>query len=192
MVAEFARTQGLDPQHPSDAALLARVERFLHSDYATRTGKRGASLVQRELPFLLRLPDGDAGPAIFLKGTINLLVEEEDGGVSVVDYKSGGPHHPQGLAPYRFQLACYALAAWELSGRQARVRAGISFLGAVDPEPRWDGELPAMEAFAHTLRERAERLVEASARGAFPGLASTRCSALHCGHLRRCHPDADA
>ena len=191
VLAELARTQGLEPQHPPDAAVLARVERFLRSDYAGRTGKRGGGLVQRELPFLLRLPDGNAGPDIFLKGTIDLLVEEE-GGVSVVDYKSGGPDHPLGLAPYRFQLACYALAAWELSGRQARVRAGISFLGAADPEPRWDDELPALEAFAHTLRERAERLLEASASGVFPGLAPARCSALHCGHLLRCHPGANA
>jgi RecB family exonuclease len=147
--------------------------------------------VQRELPFLLRLPDRDRGPAIFLKGTIDLLVEEEDGTVSVVDYKSGGAH-PAGLAPYRFQLACYALAAWELSGRQAQVRAGVSFLGAPDAQPVWDGALPGLDTWAHHLRERAEGLLEAGARGDFPGQEPARCSALHCGHLQRCHPGADA
>ena len=66
--------------------------------------------VHRELPFLLRLPEGPTGLAVHLKGQIDLLFEDEDGGATIIDYKSS-VRHGDGLGPYAFQLDCYALAA---------------------------------------------------------------------------------
>ena len=158
-LSEQAWAEGLPPGARGTTEVVAKVSRFLQTRFAKDCARRGEGLVQRELPFLLRLDEGASGsPAIFLKGTIDLLVEGEGGVVQVVDYKSGRPPE-EGLKGHRFQLAAYALAAWELSGRRARVQAGLSFLSETDPEPRWDESLPEPQALAKELLETARELV---------------------------------
>jgi ATP-dependent helicase/nuclease subunit A len=159
--------------------------------WTTPFGRAAAAAPQRlhrELPFVLTLAEGDF--TLHLRGQIDLLVEAE-GGATVVDYKAAR-RPPQGLAAYRFQLGCYALAARHFLGDGAGpVRAGISFLREADRAPQLlsvqDTE-SAVEGAA--LVREARALAQAQVSGAFEGRALATCEALGCGYRYRCHPSA--
>jgi ATP-dependent helicase/nuclease subunit A len=174
--------EGLAPDHPAHAAVVARVRGFLGSEYATRAA-RDSARVSREHAFVMDV-DGGEGRAVWLRGTIDLLVLWPDGSVDVLDYKRArGPS----VAPYAFQLGVYALAAQRVAGAGAAVRAGVVFLGGPRAEPAW---LPAVDGD----RLRAEistlgaRLVEARWSGSFPRATIDVCRSIGCGYVRHCHP----
>ena len=178
---ELRRTAGLE--HAAGEDVLAWVERFWRSDF-------GSSLVgaelHRELPFALRLSSADPlGPSLLLRGQIDLLVVRK-GELLVVDYKTS-TLPPAGLEPYRFQLGCYALAAQRFAGDQRPVRAGIVFLRDESVEPHFLPSL-ALDEVAPPLVAQASLLVEAQRSGVWPGREKSRCQALGCGYVYRCHP----
>lgn len=175
---ETRRAAGLERLVNDDA--LGWVERFWSTDFARSLS---SGLVHRELPFAVRL-GGDDGPRLLVRGQIDLLVVRSNELV-IVDYKTS-TLPPGGVEPYRFQLGCYALAAQRFAG-PLPVRAGIVFLRESSLEPRF---LPVFEpeALAHPLAGHAATLAEAQRTGAWPGLPRSRCEALGCGYVYRCHP----
>jgi hypothetical protein len=170
------------------AALGDAVPRWVEQFWSTPFGRRLAALgdarVHRELPFLLSLSDG-AGFRLALKGTIDLLVEE-DGEVLVVDYKTSVPS-PAGLEPYRFQLGCYVLAARRFITRDVPIRAGIVYLRHDDRSPHFlDAPIDAA-ALERTLVEQAKALTRAQAAFSWTGRERPTCEAIGCGFRYRCH-----
>jgi ATP-dependent exoDNAse (exonuclease V) beta subunit len=123
-----------------DPVLAALRERF--------AAERGAF---REVPFLL--PFGDQ----LLSGTIDVLLEQEDGSLILIDYKTGRAPTGHVLPAHRAQMALYAWAAESITGRTVR-EARLLFLGA---DPVRAMVLPGDEL----LREAAE-LLPPSLRGA--------------------------
>jgi hypothetical protein len=127
-----------------------------------------------------------------VKGQIDLLIEDADGGATVIDYKFSHPH-PAGIDPYRFQLRCYALAAQHMVKPGVPVRTGIAFLRGARGEPvvvppYSDGELGAFRA---ELLEAARNMLTLRRGGEWPGRERAECERIHCGYRYRCHP-ADA
>jgi len=96
----------------------------------------------REVPFLLPRDPG------FLSGTLDLLIEHEDGALTVVDYKSGAAS-PAAIERYRTQAALYAWATGRITGRTVRgVR--LVMLGA---DPVAVRSFPAEAAFLARAEE---------------------------------------
>ena len=174
---EVKRTAGLALTEEA----LGWVERFWNTSF-------GRSLqnarVHRELPFAFRLPGGD-GPALIIRGQIDLLVEREDE-LLVIDYKTS-TRPAAGLEPYRFQLGCYALAARRFITGLRPLKAGIVFLRDERPEPQFLTGFEPNALFAPLAVESAG-LAEAQRTGIWPGQPRPRCEALGCGYVYRCHP----
>jgi hypothetical protein len=183
---ELLWAEGIDPSDVHSRDILESVGRFLKTPFARELAAAGSARVHRELPFLLRVGPDPSGLTFHLKGQIDLLFEDADGGATVVDYKFSAPH-PAGLAPYQFQLDCYALAARRFVKDGVRVRTGISFLKADVPAPRLatagrgDGGLEAR------LLDGARELVRLQQGGEWPGRPEAECEALACGYRYRCH-----
>jgi ATP-dependent exoDNAse (exonuclease V) beta subunit len=180
------RAEGLTAVAGPD--VLEWVSRFWRSRYGVALGALGATRVHRELPFVLRLTDGDF--QLLLRGQIDLLVEQPDDTLEVVDFKTS-LQPAAGLEVYRFQLGCYALAARHFASRPVAVRCGISFLREPDVEPRWL-EAPGLAdaELERELVEQARALTQAQVSRSWAGRERPRCEALRCGFIYRCHPDA--
>ena len=159
------------------------VERFWATRFGSQLKAAGPSRVHRELPFVLRLAE-PLGFTLMLRGQIDLLVEQADGSAQVVDYKTA-LQPAEALAPYAFQLGCYALAAAKFLQPGTRVLTGISFLREPDPSPLFQVAQPGLEA---TLAASAHALVQAQLDGRWAGLARGQCEAIGCGYVYRCHP----
>src|SRR5690606_15476739 len=91
----------------------------------------------------------------------------------------------EGLDAYRFQLGCYVLAARALLGPDVELRSGIAFLREADPTPELlPPGLPVDEAW---LAAQAHALVTAQVDGRWQAHPETKCRALKCGYVYRCH-----
>ncbi|MEW5739304.1 MAG: UvrD-helicase domain-containing protein [Myxococcota bacterium] len=178
---ELQATEGLSAL---GEAVPAWVERFWGTPFGRRVAALGDERVHRELPFLLSLQDGAFRLA--LKGQIDLLVEE-DGEVLVIDYKTSVPS-PAGLAPYRFQLGCYALAARRFIARDVPIRAGIVFLRHEDRTPVFLEQPIDAGELERTLTAEARALTRAQGAFEWSGRPRPTCEALGCGYVYRCHP----
>lgn len=180
---------GHEPDTADAREIASWARGFLHSPFAASLRDR-QDRVRREVPFLLRLSSPGAGPemAVHLKGKIDLLVLDEAGGATVIDYKAS-ERHPQGLSPYAFQLDCYALAARHLLGAGVPVRTGIAFLKEKDPGP--DFRAPVSAADLQPLEARlagaAADLAAASASHDWRGREAAYCASIRCGYQYRCH-----
>jgi ATP-dependent exoDNAse (exonuclease V) beta subunit len=122
---------------PSEEALLAPLRRWLDCRFfAERV--RDARLGRAEVPLLLQV----AGTV--LRGSIDLLIEEDDEPPLIVDYKTdkvGEAEVAQLAARYEIQQAIYALAVTEARGAR-EVELAYVFLERPD-EPfvvRWGPE----------------------------------------------------
>ncbi len=118
-VAAALREQGLGGTNDETAAALRLIAAFLGS--SLREEIEGAR-VSAEVPFVL--PVGET----MIRGSIDLLVEREDGSVLVVDYKTNhlGDRTPAAVAErYSVQRDLYALAA---SARGEPVETAYVFL----------------------------------------------------------------
>jgi ATP-dependent helicase/nuclease subunit A len=183
------RERGLDPERADLLALRAELGGFARGPLARRMAALGPARVHRELPFLLRVGAGSGRPGLHLRGQVDLLLEDDDGGVTVVDYKyaerPAAPFHA-----YGFQLDCYALAARGLVPADVPVRTGLVFLrggaGEALIRPAVDAERP--EVFEQRLLEGAVRWREAARFGRWEGLPRSSCEQLRCGFVARCHP----
>jgi ATP-dependent helicase/nuclease subunit A len=172
-------------QHASGREVRGWVETFLRGPFAARLASLDPARIRREVPFVLRVSER---PALLLKGQIDLLVEEEDGTATVVDYKAA-KRHPKGEQAYAFQLACYALAARAWSGRSRAVRTGLVYL----KEPTATEQLrlvPEAEltAFSDRLGGLAQTLAGSPLNGPWEGRPQPTCAELRCGLMSRCHP----
>ncbi len=183
---ELLWQEGLSASDADAQEISKWVEGFLATDFARRLAKAGPARVHRELPFLLQLKDPAGGPALNLKGQIDLLFEDEDGGATVLDYKASR-RHPAGLEAYNFQLDCYALAARRMVAPGVPVRTGISFLRERSPEPQLRQGPLDFGALERSLVAVAGDLLRRTREHEWPGLAPTACAQLRCGYVYRCH-----
>jgi ATP-dependent helicase/nuclease subunit A len=173
--------EGIPRGHETHARIASKVTRFLRGAYATRIAREGASIV-REEPFVLQVEDAE-GRALAVRGTIDLLVTWPDGSVDVIDYKRArGPS----AEPYAFQLEVYALAAREMRGAGAEVRAGIVFLGGDASEPHWR-TLGAAGETRERLAALGQKLVDARWTESFPRVPLPKCKSIQCGYVSLCY-----
>jgi ATP-dependent exoDNAse (exonuclease V) beta subunit len=182
---------GYEPDTADAREIASWARGFLQSPFAVASLRGRLGQVRREVPFLLRLPGASAeGMAVHLKGQIDLLVLDEAGGATVVDYKAS-ERHAEGLDPYRFQLDCYALAARHLLGEGVPIRTGIAFLKEKDPGPDFRAPVgaEALRALEARLAGAAAELVAATASPGteWRGRDAAYCASIRCGYQYRCH-----
>lgn len=107
------------PENSLEPLAIERVRAFMASEVWRQIAE--ARQRHREVEFLLRWPPaGRRESELFISGKIDLLAELPDGRWLLIDYKTGQlPHSEPGavLEKYGLQLAVYALAAREFSGR---------------------------------------------------------------------------
>jgi ATP-dependent helicase/nuclease subunit A len=179
-------------------SLAEGIAAFLSSSFARSIREEGASIL-REEPFVLSIPSPGAGRTpprtLALRGSIDLLIERKSGLLDIIEYKLCRARAD--LAPYAFQLRCYALAvARRAPGRP--VRAGVVYLGS-SPEPvalrgsspnGGDGSIaPAeLDRFEQDLATLAHRYADARHTERFEGVAAEACKRLGCGFINACHP----
>ncbi|MDQ3266457.1 MAG: UvrD-helicase domain-containing protein [Myxococcota bacterium] len=182
---ELLRSEGVDPSVQPWAEVVSWAEGFLRTPFGRVLALADPSRVHRELPFLLRLPAGPSGLSVHLKGQIDLLFEDEDGGATIIDYKSS-VRHGDGLLPYAFQLDCYALAARGFIQDGVRIRTGIAFLREAQPGPDMR-ETAAAEGAEARLVTLGESLLRDLRVGSWEGRPEETCRSLGCGYRSRCH-----
>jgi ATP-dependent exoDNAse (exonuclease V) beta subunit len=180
--------EGHDAKEPRTREIVDWALGFLKTPFAARMKAAGRAKVHRELPFLLRLGGEDGGLALHLKGTIDLLFEDGSGGATVIDYKSS-KRHAEGLAPYAFQLDCYALAARNFVREGVPIRTGIAFLREEDagPDLREAADAVELSRLEERLVKGAAQLLAHSRHHDWPGLERKDCQRLGCGYTYRCH-----
>jgi ATP-dependent exoDNAse (exonuclease V) beta subunit len=153
-VAAALAEQGLEPTAERTAGGLDLVRAFLTSPLREEIGDERVSA---EVPFVIEVG------GTLLRGSIDLLVERDDGSVLVVDYKTDrldGRDPEEVVARYTVQRDLYALAA---ATRGGQVETAYVFLERPEPavrEPFGEAELAA-------ARGRVEALVERLAAGRF-------------------------
>jgi hypothetical protein len=186
----LAWEEGADPSAAHVREVIEWTQHFLCTSFARRLAAAGPSRIHRELPFVLRL-EGGGGCKIHLKGQIDLVFEDDEAGALVIDYKTSA-RHPEGLAPFAFQLDCYALAAQQFVNQSVPVRTGVVFLQQRSPEPEMRAlqSQEELRAFEQRLTSEASDLLKAAHRGEWTGLPRERCSEIRCGYQYRCHADA--
>lgn len=176
--------EGHSPEQPDVASLRADVEAFLESPLAARLATDARRL--RELPFFLRFDVGD-GRQVALKGQIDLVTVGADG-IRVVDYKQARAD-AHGDDQYDFQLACYALAARELTGgAPLPIETSVVFLadrGAARRKPLTQASLAAFET---RLRALGRALLDAHETNTWQRRERPVCDRIRCGYRSRCFP----
>jgi DNA helicase II / ATP-dependent DNA helicase PcrA len=104
---------------PSSADLLELQERFTASRWATRT------------PVAVEVPFETEVEGTLVRGRIDAVFTDPDGGATVVDWKTGAPPPPEAMPALSVQLAAYRLAWAALSGTPVeRVRAALHYVRA--------------------------------------------------------------
>ncbi|MBU4277945.1 MAG: UvrD-helicase domain-containing protein [Proteobacteria bacterium] len=113
-----------------------------------------ASELERELPFCLRLPERDNGPALEIIGEIDLAARLTSGWL-VADYKVS---HKAAPAPYRDQMALYALALHRGDGGQGPApRCCLAFLSPGGAKLAWLEFTPSdLADMEHRIRAAAQ------------------------------------
>ena len=86
---------------------------------------RQSRRVEREKMFSVRIGADFIGveenEKIILKGLMDLVFEDADGGIVIVDYKTDRVRSPQVLArKYRLQMLCYRRAIEEMTGKRVK------------------------------------------------------------------------
>lgn len=153
---------------PAAEQLLAN---YLASDLYRSLPRRQ----ERELSFLLPLPE----QGLFVDGVIDYLGYDEQGGLIIVDYKTGTPPQPGELKlGYAYQLALYKKAAEQLL-KQPVHRAELHFLQDLSV---W--QLPADDSH---LEQALALCLELSHRNSEEGFAC-HCGAgcAYCGYAYLC------
>ncbi|OBB63043.1 hypothetical protein A5758_24585 [Mycobacterium sp. 852014-50255_SCH5639931] len=139
---DLADLPGAADSDVGDTRELAALQAaFTESPWATRTP------IAVEVPF--EMPIGDT----LVRGRIDAVFADPDGGATVVDWKTGEPPHgPEAMRQAAVQLAVYRLAWAALSGvPEASVRTAFYYVRArttVAPD-----DLPAPAELAGLLAE---------------------------------------
>jgi RecB family exonuclease len=158
--------------------ILAQVDRFLDDDAARRraTGTRPLAAEQAfglgdDDPVAITLHDGRA---LRFRGSADRIDEGPDGGLVVLDYKTGradayrrlGPDNPDERGT-RLQLAVYAQAARAVTGRpDAPVRAEYWFVSEGGGFARYGYDVD--DAVLDRVRTSLGTIVDGIERGAYP------------------------
>ncbi len=103
-----------------DEALVDLQERFLASDWAER------------IPLRVEVPFATTLAGVVVRGRMDAVFADADGGFEVVDWKTGRPpEHPRDADAAAVQLAVYRLAWAELAGVPVQqVRAAFHYVAA--------------------------------------------------------------
>ena len=150
MVMNFARAQAAAEAVPDEAAKIARLVRAALASKAAeraRTAKRAL----REVPFALRL-DGTT-----VEGFVDLVIEDGDGGLEIVDWKTDDVPAADvlaRLADYRLQAGLYGLGLSQATGRPVTRLTYVFAASGVEESPGDPQEL--IEAAVQHLRTSAE------------------------------------
>ncbi|MBI3180015.1 MAG: PD-(D/E)XK nuclease family protein, partial [Deltaproteobacteria bacterium] len=183
-VEEQLRLLGHDPRDSRLAEVREDTLVFLRSPLGRRLAAMDAGERRHELPFTI---DVKAPPyTAVLHGQIDLLYWDKDIPV-IVDYKHAKAEGA-GPAAHAIQLDAYALAVERLCGATGDITARLVFLRergeplvrVVTPQMRADliratGEVVAAMAIRRQMSD------------PWPGQPRTRCEALRCGFVFRCH-----
>jgi hypothetical protein len=186
VLRELRRAEDLPDD--ADESVLTWVHAFWSGPSGRRIAALGEARVYRELPFVLPVRDDASDFTLHLRGQIDLVVDGPEG-LEVLDYKTAKVP-PAGLAPYSFQLGCYAVAAAALLGSARPVRAGIVFLREDDRRPHFLPSVIDAATLRSSLVAQAKALTASQVTGVFDGRPVSECRALGCGYVYRCHPDA--
>ena len=117
---------GTEPEMEEE---LARMKaRFLASEWAARTPVAIETDVETVLP-------GTEGP-VSVRGRVDAVFADPDGGVTIVDWKSGGPGSDDDLAARAVQLGVYALA-WQRIHDLPAGAVRVAFYFASTGETLW-------------------------------------------------------
>lgn len=182
-IDEVLASEGIIAGHPSHARVRERISRFLSTSYAQTIESRHPRVLC-EHAFTWRL---DGGGSIVLRGSIDLLVQWQEGDMDVIDYKSG---HGSDPAFYALQLVTYLHATRAMFPDAKRIRAAVVALGSEHPEPAWLDDAEA-ERWEHDIEGLAARLARARWSQA-PRIAPDACRAIRCGYFRLCHAEENS
>ncbi len=173
LVSRHAAAAGLNPSLPGTAeSLLEPLRAWLGSDLLATHIATGEPTVRAEVPFLLRIgasngnADEQPNRSSILRGSIDLLVEEEGRAPLVLDYKTdrlNGTDPKERASRYEVQRDIYALAVSEARGAPAVEVAYVFLERPSQPVVRTLGAVE-MEAGRHRLEATIERI----GRGDFP------------------------
>lgn len=90
-----------------------------------------ASVWANRIPADIEIPFATRIAGIGVRGRVDALFVDDDGGLTVVDWKTGSPPPAERRAAGDVQLACYRLAVSELTGIPLdRVRAAFHYVAA--------------------------------------------------------------
>lgn len=128
----------LEPDPDLTPQALSLAVRLWETDLPYEVAQ--AIQLERELPFCLRLPEQDDAPALEIIGEIDLAAKLA-GGWLVADYKVS---HKADPAPYRDQMALYALALHKGDGGHGPApRCCLAFLSPDGAKLTWLNFTPA-------------------------------------------------
>jgi ATP-dependent exoDNAse (exonuclease V) beta subunit len=141
-LCEFLAPAFIDMAPESAAREAAElIERFLHSPRAAELA--AASVVRRELEFLLPWPPGGAGrEGRYLHGYIDCLYQGADGRWRLIDYKTNrvaATAVPQLVKLYELQMLVYSLACEQALGEPLAECALVLLQPGVEHSYAWDG-----------------------------------------------------
>jgi len=191
LVAEGLPRDGATDLRARDVA--EAMARFLSGAFA-RAVRDEAACVRRDAPFVLLIETGPRGlRELWLRGTIDLVIERGDDTSLVLAYTLAAPHGDLGAHELPLRVAALA-AARRRPG--VRARAGLIFLRHA-PEPVWlegEGEGGALSDDEHAAFERelaavGQSYAEARYTDRFEGVSLATCRQLRCGFVRACHGD---
>jgi DNA helicase-2/ATP-dependent DNA helicase PcrA len=104
---------------PASADLTELQDRFTASAWANR------------MPVAIEVPFETEVEGTLVRGRIDAVFADRDGGATVVDWKTGAPPAPEAMPALSVQLAAYRLAWAALSGTPVeRVRAALHYVRA--------------------------------------------------------------
>ena len=117
---------------PAQAKMLDYdgLDAFFQSELFSRI--RVSRCVEREKMFTVCIGADFIGASktetVILKGLMDLVFEENDGGITIVDYKTDRVRSPRMLAQkYRLQMICYRKAIEEITGKRVKEAVLWSF-----------------------------------------------------------------
>ncbi|MCA1782359.1 MAG: ATP-dependent helicase [Dermatophilaceae bacterium] len=125
---ELPGSADADAQREEEQDLAVMKAHFLQSEWAEMRPLALETDVETVLP--------TAHGPVSVRGRIDAVFTREDGGVTIIDWKSGAPGSPDDLAARAIQLGVYALA-WERIHDLAPGSVGVAFYFAATGETVW-------------------------------------------------------
>ncbi len=99
----------------AEAGYRARTAPLIEAFYQGELADEARTVLHEELDFELALDPGDGSAAVIVHGSIDRIDRLADGGLEVIDYKTGRPSSQKGVDE-SLQLSIYALACRDSLG----------------------------------------------------------------------------